>query len=59
MGLVIISPAGPPGRRDPFCVISPISNSEAARTWKGPLAFCVRSSPSLYSLSGLVSHDPL
>lgn len=23
MGLVIISPAGPPGRRDPFCVICP------------------------------------
>lgn len=37
----------------------PISNLEAARTWKAPLAFCVRSSPSLYSLSCLVSHDPL
>lgn len=37
----------------------PISNSEAARTRKEPLAFCVRSSPSLDFLSCLVSHDPL
>lgn len=49
----------PPAGGIPFVSFFPISNSEAARAWKDPLAFCVRSSPSLYSLSCLVSHDPL
>lgn len=60
MGLMIISPAGPPSRRDPFCVICPHRYPRSCLLVEGHLlAFCIGSSLSLYSLSCLVSHDPL
>lgn len=60
MGLVIISPAGPPSRRGPFCVICPRQYLGSHLYVEGHLlAFCICCSPSLDSLSCSVSHDPL